>query len=264
MLPARLVVTVALVSALALTTTTAMYQSSTVIITGNTGAFENDPGGWMFNRDWTSATPFEFSLDAASIGAGSIYVLPIQNSFPNAGGRDKFIAEHFLLTPMDEVESISWDFQVGTNRNLPNDYKQFYFNAYANFPGQTGYGNCVYNVVPSAGSNSGFTTVTFDPQVVPSKITTRTGSPAACPARAANMPAGSTLRMFAINVGDTSFTDTGVDGYLDNVVVTTTNGTTVYDFEVVPTTIEQCKNNGWRAFGFRNQGQCIQFVNTGK
>ena len=28
----------------------------------------------------------------------------------------------------------------------------------------------------------------------------------------------------------------------------------------VPTSIEQCKNGGWRQFGFKNQGQCIAFV----
>jgi probable HAF family extracellular repeat protein len=27
---------------------------------------------------------------------------------------------------------------------------------------------------------------------------------------------------------------------------------------------EQCKDGGWENFGFKNQGQCIQFVNTGK
>ena len=27
---------------------------------------------------------------------------------------------------------------------------------------------------------------------------------------------------------------------------------------------EQCKKGGWKNFGFKNQGQCIQFVNTGK
>ena len=27
---------------------------------------------------------------------------------------------------------------------------------------------------------------------------------------------------------------------------------------------EQCKNGGWRNFGFKNQGQCIRFVNTDK
>jgi hypothetical protein len=31
-----------------------------------------------------------------------------------------------------------------------------------------------------------------------------------------------------------------------------------------PTTKADCKNGGWRDFGFRNQGQCIRFVNTGK
>jgi hypothetical protein len=32
---------------------------------------------------------------------------------------------------------------------------------------------------------------------------------------------------------------------------------------VIPTSKEQCKNGGWRAFGFKNQGQCIKAVNHG-
>jgi len=35
-----------------------------------------------------------------------------------------------------------------------------------------------------------------------------------------------------------------------------------------PTSKDQCKNGGWRNFSvprrFKNQGDCIQFVNTGK
>jgi hypothetical protein len=31
-----------------------------------------------------------------------------------------------------------------------------------------------------------------------------------------------------------------------------------------PTTKDQCKNGGYLAYGFSNQGQCIKFVNTGK
>jgi hypothetical protein len=31
-----------------------------------------------------------------------------------------------------------------------------------------------------------------------------------------------------------------------------------------PTSKDNCKNAGWSAFGFRNQGLCIQYVNTGK
>ena len=37
-------------------------------------------------------------------------------------------------------------------------------------------------------------------------------------------------------------------------------------FEVLPDaqTKEDCKNGGWRDYGFRNQGQCIRFVVTGQ
>jgi len=33
---------------------------------------------------------------------------------------------------------------------------------------------------------------------------------------------------------------------------------------LAPATEEQCKNGGYALYGFQNQGQCIQFVNTGK
>jgi hypothetical protein len=31
-----------------------------------------------------------------------------------------------------------------------------------------------------------------------------------------------------------------------------------------PETKDDCKNGGWMQFGFKNQGQCIRFVNTGQ
>lgn len=31
-----------------------------------------------------------------------------------------------------------------------------------------------------------------------------------------------------------------------------------------PTHVDQCKDGGWRPFGFKTQGDCIQFANTGK
>jgi hypothetical protein len=41
-----------------------------------------------------------------------------------------------------------------------------------------------------------------------------------------------------------------------------------YEAQAAPTTIAQCKNGGWKDFTFpqpfKNQGDCIQFVNTGK
>ncbi len=36
------------------------------------------------------------------------------------------------------------------------------------------------------------------------------------------------------------------------------------DVVLSPTTKDQCKNGGWENFGFKNQGQCIKYVNTGQ
>ena len=38
----------------------------------------------------------------------------------------------------------------------------------------------------------------------------------------------------------------------------------VFDAKPLPTTAEQCKNGGWHNYPqFKNQGQCIAFVNHG-
>ena len=56
---------------------------------------------------------------------------------------------------------------------------------------------------------------------------------------------GATLRMIALNLGDRSANDVGVDGYFDNVVVTIDGDTTVYDFEPVPPNKDACKKGGY-------------------
>lgn len=39
---------------------------------------------------------------------------------------------------------------------------------------------------------------------------------------------------------------------------------TTFDVSCDPETRDECKDGGWETFGFRNQGQCIRYVNTGK
>lgn len=39
---------------------------------------------------------------------------------------------------------------------------------------------------------------------------------------------------------------------------------TTFTVDCDPETKSDCKNGGWEYYGFRNQGKCIQFVNTGK
>lgn len=244
--------------------------AGTVVVTGNTSAGENQPG-WMFNRDITTQTPYEFNTAAASIGTGSLYVKPI-----GANASDKFIAENFVNTPIANVNSISYDFKIGSG-GVDADKDHFYMNVYANFgvSDDLKFYDCRYNVIPTVGSVAGFTTVTFDPtQAYP--VTTRGGasaSPFTCPAIPADMDTlspGSNIRVFALNVGDTSVNDLGLDGYLDNVVVNLDSDNTTYDFEPAPVLVgppvnkDECKKDGWKTFNnpsFKNQGQCVSYTN---
>jgi len=247
----------------------AFAQNATVVVLGNTSAGENQPG-WLFNRDLSTTTPYGFTNSVASTGYGSLYVPPIG---PNPS--DKFIAENFVNTAIADIDSISYDFLIGSG-GTASDKVQFYMNVYANFglSDDLKYYDCRYNVVPTAGSTASFTTVTFDPTLA-YPVTTRGSSPFTCPAVPADMDtlsAGSNIRMFALNVGDSVASDVGLNGFLDKVVVAKTGGTTTYDFEpyLVATNANQCKNGGWanyrRANGstFKNQGDCVSYTQNGK
>lgn len=187
----------------------ASAATTTVLVSGNTAAGENSPG-WMFNRDASTATPYEFNTDKASIGVGSLYVKPI-----GANAADKFIAEDFLLKPIAQVNSVSYDFLIAGNGDA-TDAGQFYMSVYANYGSSsaTKFYDCRYSVVPTIGSTTNFTTATFDP-TLPYPVTTHGTSPFPCPASPAGMntlSAGSTIRAFSLNVGDTSASDTGLAG----------------------------------------------------
>lgn len=202
---------------------------TTIVVTGDTSAGENQPG-WLFNRDASTDTPYEFNNDQNSIGDGSLYVAPISANAP-----DKFIGENFINEPIANVDFISYDFMIGSG-GVDTEEEQFYMNVYANFgvSDDTKFYDCRYNVVPTVGSTSGFTTVTFDP-TLDYPVTQSGTSPFACPASPSDMDtlsANSTIRVFALNVGDTSTSDEGLDGYLDNVVVGMVNHVVTYDFEM--------------------------------
>lgn len=267
---------------LGLAVTPALAATSTVTVMDNTSTGENQPG-WLFNRDPRTATEFEFNTDEAQIGQGSLYVEPIANDYASAfgscnppapgiiGGCDKFIAENFINSMISETDTISYDFKIGSGGE-DADKVHFYMNVYANFgssPDDKFY-DCRYDVVPTVGSTSDWSTVTFDPtQSYP--VATRGGSspsPFTCPSIPADMDGlspNSNIRAFNINMGDTSINDQGLDGYFDNVVTMINGDTTVYDFEpsLTPNNKDQCKNDRWKTFNspsFKNQGQCVSYV----
>ncbi len=200
-----------------------------VDIYGDTAADENYPG-WLFNRDPNNTTPIEFTTDEAVIGNGSLYVEPLSST-----PAKKFIGEFFAFQDISELESFSYDFMVGPGGDEVSDANEFYLNVYANYDGTAynKYYDCKYDVVLT--TSSGWTTVVFDPTqsypVTKATQTWNTPHPASCPSVPADMGAGATIRMFAINMGDTNATDAGLDGYFDNVVLKNISDVTTYDFE---------------------------------
>ncbi len=217
-------------------------SSETVVVRGDTTTSVNQPEvGWMFNRDTDNQTPFEFNKDEASIGAGSLFVAPITNTVN--GNSDKFIGELYLYEDVANINSISYDFELANGSESKEAH--FYANAYVTLPAPNSWYDCRYNIVPTSGSTGSFTTITFDPNES-YDVVSKVPASYVCPSSPADLPEGSTLNFFVLNVGDTSANDAGVSGYLDNVVTVIKNGTnthtTTYDFEPAPTSnVTLCK-----------------------
>jgi hypothetical protein len=61
--------------------------------------------------------------------------------------------------------------------------------------------------------------------------------------------------------------NSGIISNVDALYVSVSGSKTVYDFELTlppPTSADQCKKDGWKAYGttFKNQGDCVSFVAT--
>ena len=241
--------TAALAGAVVMTMTASTASAATVVTVSGDGQ-----AGWLFNRDTSTSTPYEFTAREASIGSGSLYVRPIVNVDP----KDKFIAEQFVDAPAGDFAGVSYDFLVDSD---PADYVHFYLNVYVELPGGADdYYDCRFDFVPSYALVDAFTTFSVDRDTVATNVRAVNDGVGACPSTLGELPADATVEVLALNVGDTGFNDTGASGYLDNVVVDVAGSTTIYDFELAPGGKDECKSGGWQAFGFANQGSCVASV----
>ncbi len=255
---AKLATTGIIVGALA---APAMAANSTVVVT------PANLQGWALNRDASTSTPYEFTEAKASIGNGSVYVKPIGGTV----AKDKFIAEKTLGSLASELNSVAYDFLIAGNGTTASA-NHFYLNVYTNLPGSSTFYDCRFDYVPTAGSTSAFTTASFTSTSAATAVGDRAEDGFTCPTTWGAMQAGSTIKFIAVNVGDTSLSDAGLAGYLDKAVINSGGNVTTYDFELrnVPTNANQCKNGGFASLTnnngvvFKNQGQCVQFVNSNR
>jgi hypothetical protein len=224
------------IATLAVLATTAVLLGAAGASAATVPVNANGAGGWAFNADPSNTTPYEFSTNYATIGAGSLHVLPITNGTPpGSHAGDKFIATHDLLAPVANLSAISFDFMLDpAGATAGTRFKQFYANVYTNKPGSTTFFDCRFDYVATSGSSAAFTTVAFGQGTTASAVGDRPGDGFTCPTTLAGMPAGSTASVLALNVGETSLTDANLGGYLDRAVINTTTGNTTYDFDPPP------------------------------
>lgn len=240
--------------------TTATAATSTVRVD------ENGDGGWQFNRDVNTSSPFEFTTTQSTIGSGSLHVLPIANVTAdgmNVDAKDKFIAELFTMNLLTSAfDSFSVDVLLQSS-STPN---HVYVNVYTIRPesGSTYY-DCRFDYVFD-GTLGTWQTLTADNTAAATAVDDRfDGEPRTddgydCPSSIAALPENSTIPFLSVNLGDTTLSDGGAEAYFDKAVLTTTTDTTTYDFEVplAPLTDKsQCMDGSYVNYGFNNQGQCV-------
>lgn len=215
--------------------------------------------GWAIATDATNAVPYAFAVGPHTLGAGSLAVPPIP-----AIPAKKFIATLPLGVPVDASQTVSYDFLMAGAVG-PTSYKHFYLNVYTEYPTpQNAFYDCRFDYVPTSGSTTQWTTASFAATDTPSAVITRnepTPPPVTtpCPATLAGMPAGSNIKAIALNMGETSATDVGLAGFFDAVVLSSSSGSTTYDFDPDKAA---CKGGGFAAGGFKNQGLCVSAANN--
>jgi hypothetical protein len=219
--------------------------NSTVVVA------QNGDGGFTINRDPANQTPY-------SLAGNTLVIAPI-----GTNGPDKFTAElaYGQLAAAD-LRSTSFDFKVTNNAAAAGSADDFYFNVGVALPGTgTTFYDCRYDYNAPLGSTTQFTTATATPQNLDLGRVRGTYGPL-CPQNFDELPVGSLINFIAFNVGQANDTDAGLGAELDNVVVSTVNGTTTYDLGTPPRVLskENCKNGGFATEftpAFKNQGACV-------
>ena len=205
-------------------------------------AVEVSPGGmsgWVINDSGPFTAPFEFDDGPGTppLGNGSVQVGPI----------DMAAASKFIMYPpianLDaaDLESFSFDFYLNSVPDLSPS--QFYVNVYVDLAND-GLGNfdasfydCRYDLTADSGlPKDTWNTVMFDQNSGWTVVTDTTTEGNLCPTTLAGLPANAQIIFIALNAGDTSATDVGLEGAFDRVVTQIDGQITQYDFEKDTTT----------------------------
>jgi len=221
--------------------------------------------GWSVTHAPAPATDFNGPSDSDG-GNGSLRTGPIMA--PNGMKLELEPPEKNMLTA--DFDSLSLEYQILAQAvsATPNHiYVNVYVDSAANSIGTftNGFYDCRHAYIATSNA-AGWNSLSFNDATLSSP--TFGGG---CQTSLSGYVAGSEIRFFRVNVGDTSANDNNLEVALDLVEITFNGNGKLYDFEpyAVADDKDDCKKSGWQSVfrddgsAFKNQGDCIQYANTG-
>lgn len=191
--------------------------------------------GWVVSNQGSFTAPFEFKEGPGTPTAGDASL--------NIGPIGTVPANKFILFPpiqnIDAADLVSLSFDFYLNSIPMKSPSQFYVNVYVDLP-QNGLGifgsgsfyDCRFDLVANGALPlDTWNTVQFSQSSAWTQITDQTSPSNLCPATLNGLTANSKVLFIAINVGDTSLSDEGLIGAVDNAVININGQITKYDFE---------------------------------
>jgi hypothetical protein len=252
----------------AASTVSAQTTNNTFVVT------PNSPNGWYFYDDTTDSTAtatgtFVDGPATPPLGTGSVNL-----KTPGATDRQGIATDTYAGTPLSSITTWGYStYQPGPTLAITLQFDVRYR------PTDTAYGGrLVFEPYQQTGTvGSGWQTWNPYNGVWWASKTTAAGSGGVC--GQGNPCTWAQIKSYFPNAiingrlilraggGWTNF-----DGNVDALTIGVTDGTATqvdtYDFNLhsTPATADECKNGGYKIFNpsFKNQGQCIQYVNTGK
>lgn len=233
----------------------------------------NSPNGWYFYDDTTDSTvtangTFVDGPGTPPLGTGSVN---LKSTGPT--DRQGMATDAYAGTPLSAITKWGYStYQPGPTLAIALQFDIKYR------PSDTAYGGrLVFEPYQQTGTvGSGWQTWNPYNGVWWASKTTAAGSGGLCPQSSpctwsqikTYFPDATISGRLILRAGGWA----DFDGNADALTIGITDGTATqvdtYDFNLhsAPATADECKNGGYKTFNpsFKNQGQCIQFANTGK
>lgn len=204
---------------------TALATGPASAATSSTVVTPEELHGWSVD---TPAPAFDFVEGPKTLGVGSLQFETIDNAPAPA---EKMFVKHSESIAQGTFEGVAFDYFIAPTATNTTP-AQWYLNVYVDdgsIPGPpANFYDCKYDYVATAGGD-GWHTLSVTGTTAATNVTPR--GAATCGTSPEGAPAGSSIFLIALNAGDTSASDTGVQGGFDNVRVSAAGHTTVYDFE---------------------------------